>query len=195
MKRVFIALLIVIFGLYTWGKFTGNSFYFGKTTLANHHLSSATVFGPFSAAKMSIDKLLVYGYAEIDASTIGQSLSVKGPLQVYGSHILGMVEVEGPFEINDSTVNGFTKVAGTLTASRTVFKNDLSITSKKIKLSAVTIEGNLLINGRKSEQVLELADGTVIKGGVEFKSGMGILIKGKDSKIEGKIVGEEFKPS
>ena len=71
--------------------------------------------------------------------------------------------MEGPFEINDSKINGFTKVSGDLTAGNTIFNSYVSITSKKIKLSGVIIDGNFIVNGRKSEQVLELTYGTVIK--------------------------------
>ncbi len=193
MKKLLIGFLIVIFGIYTWGKLTGNLLYFGKTTLANHSISSVTVFGDFRASKMTINKLDVYGHSEIDATKIGQSLSVKGPLRVYGSQIEGSVEVEGPFDIIDSKIEGFTKVNGDLIASNTQFNSYVDITSKKIKLSGVTIDGNLIVNSLKSEQVLELEHGTVIKGSVTFKSGVGMIIKDGDSKIEGKIEGIEFK--
>lgn len=193
MRKFLIILFILILAIYTWGKITGKSFHFGSTTLANQTISGATVFGPFKAAKMKINKLQVYGSAEIDTSTIGESISVKGPLQLYGSKIEGSLEVEGPVELKDSTVNGFTVIRGSLKAADTTFNSFINVTAKKIDLSNVTVNGDIIINGRKIEQILDLSHGTVIKGSVTFKSGMGTIVKGEDSKIEGKIEGVEFK--
>lgn len=193
MKKTLIIFLILLFCIYTWGKFTGNLLYFGKTTLANQSISSVIIFGGLSTTKMKIDKVNVYGFAEIDLTEIGKSISVRGPLQISGSQIEGYIEAEGPVEINDSVIQGVTNIIGDLDAENTAFNNDINITSRKIKLSRVAIEGNLIIHGRKTEQVLELNHGTIIKGSVIFKSGMGRLVQDEDSKIEGNIEGLAFK--
>ena len=189
MKKILFLLLLVFFAFYSWEKMRGNSFYFGKTTLANHTLNTVLVFGPLLATRMTINRLTVQGTADIDSSQIGESMKINGPLQIFGSHLKGSLEVEGPAALKKTTVDGFTVIHGSLNASESTFNNFLNIYASKIKLSAVTVNGDLIIKGQKKSQILELEEGVHIKGAVLFESGSGTIIRDDNSVIEGPTMG------
>lgn len=192
MKKIILFALVLIAIMFFWHGWT--SLYFGSTSMQNTTINKdVSVFGGLKASKAAFEGLSIHGSAEISKSNIKNSLIVKGKLQLDESKVGGSLEVDGRANLKDFSVDGPTVINGSLTAKNGTFNGPLTLASKKVQLAGTTLNKNIVMRRHKKEQVLELLQGTVIKGSITFQSGKGVIIKEPGVVVEGKIEGAEVR--
>jgi hypothetical protein len=125
--------------------------------------------------------------------------SVKGPVQVNGKLRAEKAEIEslqvtGQASLLSSVVNGQTMIQGSLIAHSSTFKGAVIVHTSRSQLMSCVVESILVKPDQwgRTPQVLELLNGTQVKGPIIFESGKGEVITMPDTEL-GPIQGGTIK--
>lgn len=154
----------------------------------SHNVPMAS-YGFSSYGQETLESLKVYGGAQLKGTIILRHLDVYGELKANDAKI-GSLAVYGAAELTDCTIKHETAIHGSLAATDSKFQGPLFITSTKIVLSGCTTES--IVIGKDTPNaytIVELKNGTVVKGDLTFENGLGEVIQPEGTKILGKIQG------
>lgn len=137
-------------------------------------------------------------------------LKVKGDVHLVKADLPGSINIEGDFrgervKLGHTEIKGNVELIDSEITVRAAFEGDdvyiensnltenLELTTKRVILNHSTFNTLLIfpVEGYDGEQLLELRNGTNIKGSIVFYSGKGRVIRSKDSLIRSEIIGAE----
>ena len=153
------------------------------------------VTGPLSAKHINCDDLAVIGTTETQDLVVKRSIDITSSFT--GKKIkCATLVVTGTIDITDFNISEDAKIIGHTKVSYGSI-NDVEMWSNEtifqdVELNNITINKNQDKNNDKNEH-LYLKGKTLVKGNITFISGKGIIIKGPNVQINGKVSGAVIK--
>ena len=192
----------------------------GKTKLEKQEFDSVMVNGSLDFKEVKITTLKVNGETEGKDSTFG-SVNVNGEFEAKDCSA-DTLTINGATDIKGCTIKGAATLNGRLEARGTTI-GSLSISSEKMLLDDCVIEGDILVRAKQGAtgavgwmtrasnwigswfgggdkvaedvkaELLQLRGTTEVRGSITFESGVGIIEKGSQATIGGKVTGASLK--
>ena len=145
--------------------------------------------GAVQYGETTLDALDGAGLVKLNGTTVA-SIHLSGSLIAQNADI-GSLDILGEANLKDTTIALPSTIMGSLQATRTTFKNPLTILSQKAlftasSLDAITIKKD---GGYKGKQIVELKQGTQINGPIHFEAGNGEVIVFPGCQVFGPVTG------
>jgi len=186
----------------------------GKTKLEKQEFDSVMVNGSLDFKEVKITTLKVNGETEGKDSTFG-SVNVNGEFEAKDCSA-DTLTVNGATDIKGCTIKGAATLNGRLESKGTTI-GSLSISSEKMVLDDCVIEGDILVRAKQGTmgaagwmtrasnwigswfgggdkvdeearaEILQLRGTTGVRGSITCESGAGIIEKGSQATISGKV--------
>jgi len=138
------------------------------------------------------------GEGKLSQLDVAGKVTLRGTTVLGNTHIAGILkatnatlkdlELAGKAKLVTSKVQGNARVSGYLLACNSNFTNKLIISSDHTRIEN-TIIPSIKISPGNREQVLYLANNSLIKGDITFESGRGMVLMDQTSQISGKVKG------
>ncbi|MGK5595713.1 MAG: hypothetical protein ACSNEK_10215 [Parachlamydiaceae bacterium] len=124
-----------------------------------------------------------------DAKVVGPVI-INGSLQAAGS-VIGNLQVNGQVDLKDCLINHATKINGSIFANNTEFQQELSVSSKKITLTACSVNSLTVrkVSGYDGIQTIDLRSGTKVTGPIFVESGKVEIWLSSNSEISDQVCG------
>lgn len=169
-------------------KVAGNAHVAGKLTAVASHMEGLTVAGKTALDNTTIDgSVKIAGKLIAHNSTFKDDTSVAADAEFTNSTLNEILKIAGKAELENTHVNGATKVAGMLIAKRSVFNDDVKISSDKAVFNNSKLNKDLTIESKNTMATVELVCGTMVKGKIIFKGKAGIVKVEQPTKVNLKI--------
>ncbi|MGD9152208.1 MAG: hypothetical protein PVG30_00910 [Gammaproteobacteria bacterium] len=196
-KKIFVS-FVILFGL-----LISIAVYASKVC---HYLPGVVVCG-----KGSVHNVLAAGYANLNGTTVTNSIKVGGYLSAKNSNlnlvacgggvdidksnITGSVGFAGAAILNKVSINGKCSELGLLVAKDADFANTIEITGEITHFQHSKTVAILVHPSEHPQEKIYLEDQTVVNGNITFESGNGIVVKSADSTILGNVIGGKIIPA
>ena len=126
---------------------------------------------------VTLDKIQVIGDTTIRGQLFATGVQFSS-LNIYGNAIL-----------KETFVGKQAKILGFLQARKSEFKEIITIFANNAKFTACRLQSIIVTNSQLTEHKIELLEGSVVLGNIEFKSGDGIVYLSENAQIHGKVLG------
>ncbi len=153
---------------------------------------AATLFasGGGNYGKEKLESLNATGLVRLNGTEVSDALHITGSLICRNAQI-GSLDVQGEANLTETTVLKGVSVMGLIQAIRSTFKEPITILSQRAVFTASTLEGITVKkdSAYKGKQIIELRQGTIVNGPIEFESGKGEVIIFSSSQVLGTVKG------
>lgn len=134
-----------------------------------------------------ISQLDVAGKATLRGTTVLGNTHIAGILKATNATLKDL-ELAGKAKLVASQVHGNARISGYLLACKSHFTNKLIISSDHTRIENSTLP-SITIQPGSRDQVLYLANNSLVKGDVTFDSGRGMVLMDQTSQISGNVKG------
>ena len=156
-----------------------------------------------------ISDLSIQGKFFISGSTVKGELDTQGKFEALHTTFEDRVSIQGLFEVKDAVFQKEVDILGKVYVKRTSFGDTITAVAEKVFLHDVTAQ-DLYIGEidqdccerckkdskkclNKKIQEVTLSGKTTLKGSIIFEAKNGIILLGKEAKIEGEVIGGTIK--
>lgn len=137
----------------------------------------------------TVDSISNNGLLWLDGTTVKGSVTNNGAINAQNAKI-GSLNANGQVTLDSSTIQGRVQINGFLTAQNCVFEKEISIATDRLILRHSIVD-SITVRGTDEwrVQVIELMDGTKVKGPIVFEAGNGVVRISSGSSYAGPVKG------
>jgi hypothetical protein len=140
--------------------------------------------------KVTLESLEGNGLIKLNGTSITHDIHLNGSLISQNAEI-GSLDIIGEVNMTETLVRHSGSIMGSLQATRSTFREPITILSQKAvftasKLTGITIKQDSAFKGK---QIIELRQGTLVDGPIHFESGKGEVLLHSGSQVIGAVTG------
>lgn len=142
----------------------------------------------------TVSSVLCFGAADLEGTNVTGDVTVFGPLTMHGATV-NKVTVMGELKSSDSTAKGPVSVYGPIFANTSTFDKDVFSATNYMQMQASKINGNVTIKSSSQQGVLDMSNGSLVTGNVDFSAQSGVVKLDGSSHVDGNIINGTTKPN